>query len=433
MSLLFVSSPRSTKEFFCGCGNATHRNFNSAYNYRQLWVRKMIRPSISDPKEDLPARNSSHTSRYSTSSSSPSPSSALSTLPSTTRSRHNLSSLSISPSSTSSKPWKKVLYERQPYPDNYIDSEKFLSELDMNSTSRPLTFYGIFLNTAAIIQQITAVVLFLLVHRLIQQPNEVINSYYLLFLNCCLLFLIYSISILCHETILISLKSLVLFLICLRIIAPILQTLTSSYSDDTIDALVLIFSTIHLVFHDYAYVNNTKENFSGNSAPSPLLLTSLSLSGNVSLNAAMFTAVLLASRLHKIELVTAFIALAIISFSFLPRIFKIMKRHSITLHLSITLLLWLAASLLLASFDNTLLVIYQLILGFVWIVCPAWLAFLSQTSKKRLRGPWDIAELPDCDESNDFSTVTCSSVSDKTSGSAAIDLASPRAVSEDKS
>ena len=148
-------------------------------------------------------------------------------------------------------------------PDNYIDSEKFLSELDMNSTSQPLTFSGIFLNTIVIIQQITSLTLFLLIHRYIQHPNEVINCYYLFFVNCCLLFLIYLISILCQETIFISMKSLVLFLICLRIIAPILQTLTSSYSDDTINALVIIFSTIHLVFHDYAYVNNTKENFSG--------------------------------------------------------------------------------------------------------------------------------------------------------------------------
>ena len=54
------------------------------------------------------------------------------------------------------------------------------------------------------------------------------------------------------------------FLICLRIVSPVLQTLTSSYSNDTIDALVIIFSTIHLVFYDYAYVNDTKEVFTGN-------------------------------------------------------------------------------------------------------------------------------------------------------------------------
>jgi hypothetical protein len=240
---------------------------------------EMVRSSISESMDSLPPRHSSR--RSSTSSSSSSLPHLSSSTPhsysssATTRSRF---SSSPSASSTSSKPWKKVLYERQPYPDNYVDSDKFLSELDMNSTSQPLTFYGIFLNTAVIIQQITALVIFLLIHRLIQQPNEVINSYYLFFLNCCLLFLIYLISILCHETILISLKSLVLFLICLRIIAPILQTLTSSYSDDTINALVIIFSTIHLVFHDYAYVNNTKENFSGQHSASLLPFCNFSLS-----------------------------------------------------------------------------------------------------------------------------------------------------------
>lgn len=284
------------------------------------------------------------------------------------------------------KPWKKVLYERQPYPDNYIDPNKFLAELELNSTSsssESLTFSGIFLNTAVIIQQITALVIFLTIHQLIQQ-NETMNILILFLINGLLLTGVYLVSILLHKNIIFSLKSLILFLICLRIIAPILQTLTSSYSDDTINALVLIFSTIHLVFHDYAYVNNIKDIFSG----------------NVSLNAAMFTAVLLASRLHKIELVTAFISLAIISFSFLPTTLKLIKQYSLLFHIIITIIMWLIASILLYSLKRTplLLVIYQLIIGFVWIICPLWLSLLSRTHKRKLKGPWDIAELPECDE-----------------------------------
>jgi phosphatidylinositol N-acetylglucosaminyltransferase subunit C len=120
--------------------------------------------------------------------------------------------------------------------------------------------------------------------------------------------------------------------------------------------------------------------------------------GNVSLNAAMFTAVLLASRLHKIELVTAFISLAIISFSFLPRTLKLIKRQSLQLHLLVTLLMWGTAAGLLSHLDRTLHVIYQISIGFVWLICPLWLSLLSQTNKKKLRGPWDIAELPECDE-----------------------------------
>jgi phosphatidylinositol N-acetylglucosaminyltransferase subunit C len=172
-----------------------------------------------------------------------------------------LSTTSGSPPQQQNKPWKKVLYERQPYPDNYVDNEKFLSELDMNSTSPPLTFYGIFLNTAVIVQQITAVTIFVSIHKFIVKDESYVSLLFLF--DGLILCTVYIVSILFHETILLSFKSLILFLICLRIIAPILQTLTSSYSDDTIHALVIIFSTLHLVSHDYAYVNNTKDIFAG--------------------------------------------------------------------------------------------------------------------------------------------------------------------------
>lgn len=161
------------------------------------------------------------------------------------------------------KPWRKVLYERQDYPDNYVDGEKFLDELDMNPTQSPLTFLGAFVSTSVVIQQMTAVAIFIAIHKYIVKHESFV---WLLFVfDGILLICIHLVQILLGQSpdLLYTLKSSLLFLICLRVIAPALQTLTSSYSDDTIDALVIIFSTIHLVFHDYAYVNNSKEIFSG--------------------------------------------------------------------------------------------------------------------------------------------------------------------------
>ncbi|CAN0546260.1 unnamed protein product, partial [Ectocarpus sp. 8 AP-2014] len=37
--------------------------------------------------------------------------------------------------------------------------------------------------------------------------------------------------------------------------APVLRTLTVSYSDDTIYALAVTLSFLHLAFHDYSYAN----------------------------------------------------------------------------------------------------------------------------------------------------------------------------------
>lgn len=39
--------------------------------------------------------------------------------------------------------------------------------------------------------------------------------------------------------------------------APVLRTLTVSYSDDTIYALAVTLGFLHLAFHDYSYANTS--------------------------------------------------------------------------------------------------------------------------------------------------------------------------------
>jgi phosphatidylinositol N-acetylglucosaminyltransferase subunit C len=160
------------------------------------------------------------------------------------------------------KQWRKILYEKQPYPDNYVD-EKFLHDLDMIPQSSSPTAYTIFLSTSVVVQQITAVAIFVAIHKFITKHE---SFFWRLFaFDAYLLILIYMIHRIFSDnnpTLKSTFKSSLLFVICLRVIAPALQTLTSSYSDDTIDALAIIFSSLHLVFHDYAYVNSTKD-FSG--------------------------------------------------------------------------------------------------------------------------------------------------------------------------
>ena len=167
---------------------------------------------------------------------------------------------------TRQKAWRKVLYEKQPYPDNYVD-KKFLQDLDMTlETSTAPSVFSIFLSTSVVVQQITAVAIFVAIHKFIVKHESLFWRLFLF--DAYLLSLIYVINLIFSEnrpTLKRTFKSSLLFVICLRVIAPALQTLTSSYSDDTIDALVIVFSALHLVFHDYAYVNSTKESFSGNS------------------------------------------------------------------------------------------------------------------------------------------------------------------------
>lgn len=162
------------------------------------------------------------------------------------------------------KPWRKILFEKQPYPDNYVDPDRFLDQLDMTADGIKPTLSGMFVDTSLVAQQITAVAIFIAIHKFVLKHESLVWRLYAF--DAALLLLIYFINYALSEKqplLYHTIKMSLLFLIFLRVIAPALQTLTSSYSDDTIDALVIIFSTLHLVFHDYAYVNHSKDSFSG--------------------------------------------------------------------------------------------------------------------------------------------------------------------------
>lgn len=280
--------------------------------------------------------------------------------------------------------WKKVLYEKLPYPDNYIDSTKFLDQLDIERSLKDHTYEELFLSTSVIAQQVTVVAIFLSIYKYIVLANGSTKVLFNIALMDSILFVIgYLIDrILTIEdnnkkmNIIELLKSSLLFIICLRIVAPILQTLTSSFSDDTINALAITFAILHLVFYDYGFVIGEYESFSG----------------TISLNAAVFTAVLLASRLSNIQTVVVFVLLAIICFSLFPMTARIIKRCSMSLHLIVTFTLMTISSLLLWFLDKTLFTVYEIIILFLWIICPLW--FMQHLQFKRaLKGPWDIAPL----------------------------------------
>jgi hypothetical protein len=112
----------------------------------------------------------------------------------------------------------------------------------------------------------------------------------------------------------------------------------------------------------------------------------------------MFTAVLLASRLTNLEMVTAFILLAVISFYLFPGTVRLVKRASHVLHVFVTVSMYVIASTLLYGIDGdntTLFWVYQALVLSVWILGPIGLTFFTIHYKKSYRGPWDIVELSD--------------------------------------
>lgn len=74
----------------------------------------------------------------------------------------------------------------------------------------------------------------------------------------------------------------------LAFLTPVLQSLTVTFSDDTIILFVFLFSFFHLLLYDYTSVSKNATDITRSASPT-------------SLNAIFFAAILLASRLTRIS------------------------------------------------------------------------------------------------------------------------------------
>jgi len=171
------------------------------------------------------------------------------------------------------RPWRKVLYERQEYPDNYIDEHRFLEHLDVTTLSHPTSFFTLIVLASLPVQQFTILTLFLAAYKYTVRDEDT-AVWYVASLDLFLLltgYLIFSSIQTSHPSHLftrpfslslsssLSLFSNLLPLLYLRAASPVLQTLTSSFSSDTIHALSLSLSTIHLIAFDYQLINEERE------------------------------------------------------------------------------------------------------------------------------------------------------------------------------
>ncbi|KAG7393236.1 hypothetical protein PHYPSEUDO_011241 [Phytophthora pseudosyringae] len=284
-----------------------------------------------------------------------------------------------------SKPkWKKILYAPQPYEDNYVD-ETFLEQMRTNANVREHAYGGMVRSAAAITQQICAVLIFFVrfessersVFEFVRQDalSAVVLGGIDVFLAVAG-FAVLRIHLHLPLRTLDTLSSCLLFCATLSLLSPVLRTLTRSYADDTIWALATFLGLLHLITHDYNYVNSGIGRFSG----------------TISLNAAIFTAVLLGSRLQSNEHVFAFVLLAIEIFAMFPIFQREVKRHSERLHLTTAAALFALSVALTWKLSALLSALAGALVLFLAFVCPLWFMHV-QESKNEILGPWDIAHI----------------------------------------
>ena len=342
----------------------------------------------------------------------------------------------------SKRQWKRVLYENQPFPDNFIDPKRFFDHLgnstrlttnnskddtghnittnaldslnknnnhenvsSMNgvhnndhtsdnsssnheSDQRDRSCFSLLRSASVVAQQLSVVAVFLATYKFMIVYNEegTTSLDWLVTFDIVLLTVGHifhralDTSVTLQPSLSESLRGVFLFGVCLRVAVPVVQTLTSSFSGNTIHALAIALSTIHLVFYDYSFVHDGDvEQFTG----------------TVSLNASMFTAVILASRLDDVETVFSFMLLAVICFSFYPIVARLIYQRSLALHLAVTILQCILAGSLLFYLDFTLFAIFSSLVMFVWVVCPLFFKHMQQSYKKSFKGykDWDIVDI----------------------------------------
>jgi len=276
--------------------------------------------------------------------------------------------------------WQKLLYLRQPYPDNYVD-ESFLDGLQRNLRVRIYSYEWLVLHSGSIVQQITAILIFtaLFIHISLGW----ISAKLLLALANALTFIGYLswMSYVCfrgseYKPIGKQIaKSGVIFILVLLGLTPPLRHLTEDISSDTIYAMATICFVANLTLFDY----------------SALPEAGVSSSDNLSLNAAFLAAILLASRLPSQSHVFALATLAVNWFALFPLLRRTIK-HRLGFLPDITVTISLSLLVLFLFWPLSKLVATSILLAILTVtfLLPAFFVYLQQ-HKMEISGPWDEA------------------------------------------
>ncbi|XP_019536731.2 phosphatidylinositol N-acetylglucosaminyltransferase subunit C [Aedes albopictus] len=278
----------------------------------------------------------------------------------------------------SRKPWRKNLYENADYEDNYTDPS-FLQELRTNSNLQTYTFYESFLGASRLSQQISIVTTFLIVfHYLYTDAVSPQNILLKALAGTIVGYLIYAGRHLRLSHVVEDSKTALAVLVFGYIFSPLLHTLSDSISTDTIFSMTFFVLVLHLIFFDYG-------------------VSAAIVSKAISLNAAIFGAICLASRLSSsfhafvlLEVAAAYFALGPI---LLAKIFSLPLLAG-----TIAVCLYFLLSMSMAIFWT-----YACILLFVNLFCP-WLFVRLQRHKNNIHGPWDEAIVGDFKEDSSVSS-----------------------------
>nr|XP_022325065.1 phosphatidylinositol N-acetylglucosaminyltransferase subunit C-like isoform X4 [Crassostrea virginica] len=277
--------------------------------------------------------------------------------------------------------WRKILYEHQNVPDNYVD-DSFLDEMKKNLYIRNYEYWSVVKASGEITQQISSMCLFIV--SFIYMDDKRLLPDTLVLITIAASGIGYTVSKLVDKfvalkssgdenqrTVFEDLKTFVMFTGFSYCLSPVLVSLTETISTDTIYAMTTVMLLANLAFHNYG-------------------VQAAVVSEAFSLNAGIFASVCLASRLHSSWHAFATVLFSLQIFGLWPRLRHKIKEAFPRMNVALTVVLGFLA--LLALFTVSMVPAVMFILGhlFITFICPAWLISL-QPLKNNIHGPWDEA------------------------------------------
>lgn len=282
--------------------------------------------------------------------------------------------------------WRKLLWVRQPYPDNYVD-DTFLSQLKQNSHVQPYTLGALSRDSCGILEHLSSVVLFGCGFYITytgsssssssDTDNDIPGIFGASDRTALLWVAAFGTSVLGGT----SLKSSALVLCTLLALSPVLKSLTLSTSSDSIWALACWLVFANILFKDYSGRSG------GGSSTRSVLATNLVLSA----------AIVLASRLESTLQVFSFILFSIQLFGVFPN-FTSRLRSADANGNNGGWVYYAVLSILVVGSSTGLFLVGGIFILLVWIVImvgivlglPVMLLTL-QKYKNEIQGPWDPA------------------------------------------
>ena len=293
-----------------------------------------------------------------------------------------IATVGTSPNMGSGAPptWRKVLYEKQPFEDNYVDAA-FMEQLRTNTHLRALKYRDILRSAMAILQQLNLVVLFLVTYA--STLKGVLTPANLVVADAALI----GIAMVCYvgltdgrfslRTLFEPAKKTAVVSGVLVLLGPMFHTLTRSYTDDTIWALSILLGFIHVVFADYDYLNAHTTDYTH----------------NLSMNAAIVAVALLGSRVENPVASAALIGIGILVFTLSPILRHHVRRASVETHEASALILCGIAIGCLVQLNPLVAAVFVVAVLVLTVAVPLFFVRVQSSKyKTQIQGPWDEAK-----------------------------------------